>query len=190
MNLSFDEGRLFYDLYAAILSFLNRKLNVAPEPFSNAAEYMSVSPEERLAIRDALFDKRELIDEFVAKNPAQLSAEQLRIVSTWKDVLPGKSYVFRYLKNHTVFLTSGISPAKAYGVVGLADPMEFVVGPSLPRLVTTVLCRFMERSSMTGWSQDTTSPLVVESSECLTRNTRKPKKLLASSLRLGLKPLR
>ncbi len=103
---------------------------------------MSVSPEERLAIRDALFDKRELIDEFVAENPAQLSAEQLRIVSTWKDALPGKFYAFRYLKNHTVFLTSNVSPAKAYGVVGLAEPMEFVIGPSLPRLVTTVLLPF------------------------------------------------
>jgi hypothetical protein len=142
MNLSLNEGKLFYDLYAAILSFVNRKLDVAPEQFSSLAEYMSVSPEVRLAIRDALFDKRELIDEFVTENPAQLSAEQLRIVSTWKDALPGKFYVFRYLKNHTVFLTSGISPAKAYGVVGLADPMEFVVGPSLPRLVTTVLLPF------------------------------------------------
>ena len=142
MNLSLDEGKLFYDLYAAILSFVNRKLNVAPEPFSNAAEYMSVSLEERLAIRDALFDKRELIDEFVAENPAQLSAEQLRIVSTWKDALPGEFYVFRYLNKHAVFLTSDNSPTKAYGVVGLAEPMEFVVGPSLPRLVTTVLLPF------------------------------------------------
>jgi len=142
MNLSLDEGKLFYDLYAAILSFVNRKLDVVPEPFSNAAQYMSVSPEERLAIRDALFDKRELIDEFVAENPAQLSAEQLRIVSTWKDALPGKFYVFRYLKKHAVFLTSDSSPTKAYGVVGLAEPMEFVVGPSLPRLVTTVLLPF------------------------------------------------
>lgn len=142
MNLSIDEGKLFYDLYAAILSFANRKLDVAPERFSNAAEYLSVEPEVRLTIRDALFEKRELIDAFVTENPAQLSAEPLGIVSTWKDALPGKFYVFRYLKNYTVFLTSDISPAKAYGVIGLAEPMEFVVGPSLPRLVTTVLLPF------------------------------------------------
>lgn len=142
MNLSIDEGKLFYDLYAAILSFANRKLDVAPERFSNVAEYLSVEPEVRLTIRDALFEKRELIDAFVTENPAQLSAEPLGIVSTWKDALPGKFYVFRYLKNYTVFLTSDISPAKAYGVIGLAEPMEFVVGPSLPRLVTTVLLPF------------------------------------------------
>ena len=142
MNLSIDEGKLFYDLYAAILSFANRKLNAAPERFSNAAEYISVSPEVRRTIRDALFEKPELIDAFVTENPAQLPAEQLSIVGTWRDAVPGRFYVFRYLKNHTVFLTSDISPAKAYGVIGLADPMEFVVGPSLPRLVTTVLLPF------------------------------------------------
>ena len=35
MNLTFDEGKLFYDLYAALLSFVNRKLQVSPEQFSN-----------------------------------------------------------------------------------------------------------------------------------------------------------
>ena len=30
MNLTFDEGKLFYDLYAALLSFVNRKLAMAP----------------------------------------------------------------------------------------------------------------------------------------------------------------
>ena len=31
MNLTFDEGKLFYDLYAALLSFVNRKLKVSSE---------------------------------------------------------------------------------------------------------------------------------------------------------------
>jgi hypothetical protein len=137
--LSPDEGRLFYDLYAALLSFVNRKLGVSSEQFSDSAEYTFTPPEARVAIRDALFDHRELIDEFIAENPAKLKAEELEIVGTWKDALPGKFYVFRYLKKYTVFLTSGGSPNKAYGVLGLADPLEEVIGPSLPRLVTTVL---------------------------------------------------
>ena len=29
MNVTFDEGKLFYDLYAALLSFVNRKLKVS-----------------------------------------------------------------------------------------------------------------------------------------------------------------
>jgi len=142
MKLTPDEGELFYDLYAALLSFVNRKLEVSPEQFSNSREYMSTPPEARVAIRDALFEHRELIDEFVTENPARLEADQLKIVGTWKHALPGGFYIFRYLKKYTVFLTSDGSPTKAYGVLGLADPMEEVVGPYLPRLTTAVLLPF------------------------------------------------
>ncbi len=145
MNLTFDEGNLFYDLYAALLSFVNRKLKVSSEQFSDSREYTSTPPEARVAIRDALFAHRELIDEFVRDNPAKLTADNLEIVVTWKHAVVGKFYVFRYLKKYTVFLTSGGSPNKAYGVLGLADPLEEVIGPSLPRLVTTVLLPFEGR---------------------------------------------
>lgn len=145
MNLTFDEGNLFYDLYAALLSFVNRKLKVSSGQFSDSREYTSTPPEARVAIRDALFAHRELIDEFVRDNPAKLTADNLEIVVTWKHAVVGKFYVFRYLKKYTVFLTSGGSPNKAYGVLGLADPLEEVIGPSLPRLVTTVLLPFEGR---------------------------------------------
>lgn len=134
MNLTFDEGKLFYDLYAALLSFVNRKLKVSSEKFSDSREYTSTPPEARVAIRDALFAQRELIDEFVGENPAGLSADELEIVGSWKHAVVGKFYVFRYLKKYTVFLTSGGSPNKAYGVLGLADPMKEVIGPYVPRL--------------------------------------------------------
>lgn len=145
MNLTFDEGKLFYDLYAALLSFVNRKLKVSPEQFSDSRGYTSTPPEARVAIRDALFARRELIDEFVHDNPANLKADELEIVGSWKHALPGKFCVLRYLKKYTVFLTSGGSPNRAYGVLGLADPLEAVIGPRLPRLVTTVLLPFKGR---------------------------------------------
>lgn len=141
MNLTSDEVILFYDLYANLLSFVNAKLQVSPETFSDARGYVVTPPEARVAIRDALFNRRELIDEFVAENPAKLKADELEIVGTWKHALPGGFYVFRYLKKYAIFLTSGGSP-KAYGVLGLTDPIESVVGPNLPRLMTTVLLPF------------------------------------------------
>jgi hypothetical protein len=142
MNLTFDEGKLFYDLYAALLSFVNRKLKVSSEQFSDSREYTSTPPEARIAVRDALFAHRELIDEFVKENPAELSSDDLEIVAAWKHAVVGKFYVFRYLTKYTVFLTSGGSPNKAYGVLGLADPLEEVIGPYLPRLITAVLLPF------------------------------------------------
>jgi hypothetical protein len=145
MTLTFDEGKLFYELYAALLSFVNEKLKVFSEQFSNSEEYTSTPPEARVAVRDALFAHRELIDEFVKENPAGLRADDLKVVATWKHAVVGKFYIFRYLTKYTIFLSSGGSPNKAYGVLGLADPLEEVVGPYLPRLINAVLLPFKDK---------------------------------------------
>ncbi len=145
MNLSTEEARLFYDLYAALLAFVNRKLAVSPEQFTNAAEYSATAPEVRVTIRDALFEHRELIDEFVQDNPANLKAEDLEIVRSWKHACVGSFYILRYLKNYTVFLTSGDPQQKAYGVVGLVDSFEDLIGPNLPHLTQAVLLPFRGR---------------------------------------------
>ena len=181
MNLTFDEGKLFYDLYAALLSFVNRKLKVSSETVLRSREYTSTPPEARVAIRDALFDHRELIDEFVKENPAKLAADDLAIVATWKHAVVGKFYVFRYLTKYTIFLSSGGSPNKAYGVLGLADPLEEVIGPYLPRLITTVCCRSRARSSTTVWCPGTTSPSAAASRGCSTRSTSRRRRRLESS---------
>ena len=77
-------------------------------------------------------------------DPAQLSAEELAIVSGWKHAVVGDFYVFRYLKKHAVFLKSE-TPPKAYGVLALASPFEEVVGPYLPVMVKGVLLPINER---------------------------------------------
>jgi hypothetical protein len=121
---------------------VNRKLNVAPEQFSQSTEYTSLPPQTRGNVRDALYGHRELIDEFIAENPAGLSPEELEIVAGWKHALVGRFYIFRYLKKYTIFLSAADPPYKAYGVLGLADPIEEVVGPNLPILANAVLLPF------------------------------------------------
>ena len=139
MNVHPDDGRLFYKLFSALLGYVNRKLNVVSEQFSNENEYTSLSPQTRGKVRDALYSNRELIDQFVAENPAGLSPEELEIVASWKHALVGRFYILRYLKKYTIFLSAADKPYKAYGVLGLADPMEEVVGRPLPVLCNAVL---------------------------------------------------
>jgi hypothetical protein len=69
-------------------------------------------------VRDALFAKRELIERFVQENPAGLPADELAIAASWKHAIVGEFYVFRYLANYTVFLSSS-KVAKAYGVLAV-----------------------------------------------------------------------
>jgi hypothetical protein len=142
MQVFYDDGVLFYKLYAALLGYVNAKLKVIPEQFSDSRDYTAMPPDKRLAVRDALFTHRGLLDQFVEENPVGLSDDELAIVAGWKDALVGQFYIFRYLSKHTIFLSSGGHPNKAYGVLALADPFEDLVGPYLPRLVHAVLLPF------------------------------------------------
>ena len=138
MQVTSDEGKLFYDLYAALLSFVNDKLKVIPEQFADSKGYTALPPGKRLAVRDALFLHRELLDQFVQEDPASLPADKLAIVAGWKHAVIGQFYIFRYLSKYAIFLSTD-SPKKAYGVLALADPFEELVGPYLPRLIHAVL---------------------------------------------------
>jgi hypothetical protein len=138
MRVKFDDGKLFYELYAELLSELNRKKKLIPGLFSSTKKYTSLPPKKRLKVRNALYDDLGSIDEFVAANPFHRSAEDLRIVSSWKLAVVGEFYIFRYLKNYTVFL-SCTEPMKAYGVLALADPIDYLVGPYLPIWTDAVL---------------------------------------------------
>ena len=79
MNLLPEDLRLFYKLYPALLLFVNERHHVL-EGVTTADQLMSLAPEERYKVREALFEQDELIDEFVKLNPAKLSAEELNIV--------------------------------------------------------------------------------------------------------------
>ena len=107
VNLPPEDGRLFYKLYSALMFFANERLRVLDEPVADAEAYEALPPEPRAKVRNALHDKPELIDQFVRENPASLPVEELDIVASWRQALVGKFYVFRHLKKHTIFLSSG-----------------------------------------------------------------------------------
>jgi len=143
MQVTVEEGKLFYRLFSALLGYVNRRLVVIPEQFSDSSEYRLLPPQTRGKVGDALYEHRELIDQFVADNSAGLSFEELDIIARWKNALVGRYYVFRHLKKYTIFLSASDKPPKAYGVVGLADPIEHIVGPQLPILCNAVLLPFL-----------------------------------------------
>jgi hypothetical protein len=142
MQVTIEEGKLFYKLFSALLGYVNGKLSLIPEQFSVESEYTLLPPQARGKVRDALYEHRELIDQFAAENPAGLSQEELEIVTSWKHALVGKFYIFRYLKKHAIFINISNQPYKAYGVLGLADPIEEVVSRPLPVLCNAVLLPF------------------------------------------------
>jgi hypothetical protein len=78
MKLSADDLALFFRLQKALMLYANEQLDALPRVRTEAA-LERISMEDRVRLRDALYDRPELIDAFVAANPARLRG---RAVST------------------------------------------------------------------------------------------------------------
>lgn len=127
----------------APLGFVNEKRRLVPdwpkEPGPGGVVHADADE-----LRGALWRDDALRESFIAANPAGLCERDLGIVASWKRRI-GKSFlVVRHLKGHSVFLEEG-PPARAYGVCGLHDPIEEVVGSHLPVAVEAVLLPFEGR---------------------------------------------
>jgi hypothetical protein len=80
------------------------------------------NPSEILKIRDAVWISDTLREEFIADNPARLSAADLALVESWRHRVVGQFYILRHLKQHSIFLRE--DPPKVYGVLGLVSPLR------------------------------------------------------------------
>jgi hypothetical protein len=144
MLLTPQDAGLFFRLHRTLMFFVNQRLQVLPDDLAGPEEFSALAPEVRLKVRNALLGHTDLVPSFVEENPARLPDDELAIVRSWQHLVAGKFYLFRYLKQYTVFLSTD-EPPVAYGVLALADPLEELVGPYLPVLAETVLLPFKDK---------------------------------------------
>jgi hypothetical protein len=140
MLLSREEVDLLYKLQGALMQFVHEQLKGAgiAEP---TAAYKTFSPEKRQKLAQAFLGRLDLIDAFVAANPARLSQEELEIVSSWRHLVAGRFIALRQLRHYMIFLDCQDSRT-AYGVTGLVDPIQEVIRKALPAMIETVLLPF------------------------------------------------
>lgn len=98
---------------------------------------------ERLHARNFLYDSPDLIGRFLQENPFRLSREDLDIVGSWKHFVKDNFFVSRHLKKYSVFLAANDEP-KAYGVLGISDEIEDLLGSRTPWYVEAVLLPFKD----------------------------------------------
>jgi hypothetical protein len=147
MKLSAEDAGLFYKLSLALLSFTNKKLKFHPDAKTPEA-IKQLTLDEKVAIRNALWEEDDLIESFLKENPFQFSSEEMDIVGSWKHRVKGRFILINHLKSHSILLHD--SEQIAYGVLGLHDELEAVVGPDLPMIVETVLLPFKSRIIFDG----------------------------------------
>ncbi len=141
MQLPPDQVERFYAIWKPLLLHVNRKLRVEPAMLRATADerwdYHKVFP-----IREALWANDPLRHEFIAENPAGLSAADLAIAASWDHRVTGTFCVFRHLRRHSLLIKDG--SREVYAVLGLASTLDEVV-PFTPCYAKMVLLPFEGR---------------------------------------------
>lgn len=138
MLLSPEDARLFFKLMPALQVFANQKLQIIKR-LEHVEHYQKISDEQRIKLRNAFYKSADLIDEFVRENPFGFSADELGIISGWKNFVAGDFMIERVLKKYSIFIDNN----KVYGVLALTQPLHQVLGGMpLPVYVKTVLLPF------------------------------------------------
>jgi len=139
MRLSEEDVKLFYKLNPALLLYVNSEHGVLSN-ITTMDGLMAQPANERVQVRDKLYENIELIDSFADKNPFGFTPDELEIIRSWKHFVRDKFYLYSHLKKYSVFLSSN-SPSKAYGVLSISDSLKDLL-PYLPVMVETVLLPF------------------------------------------------
>jgi hypothetical protein len=139
MNLPQKDADLFYKLMWGLQFFVNQQLNILPE-ISSLKGYIALPSQNKVEVRDHLWAKASIIDDYVSQNPDGLPADDLAIISKWKGFVGGTFQIFRHLKNHTIFISEKSS---VYAVLSLYDFFrDMFPGQPLPINVNAVLLPF------------------------------------------------
>ena len=140
MRLPPEQVKRFYHIWFELLHYVHEQRNLAPN-FPDTPMAMSISPDDALQLRNALWADDALLESFIATNPAGLPSADLVLVASWKYRVDGIFFIVRHLKKYSVFLSEQPA-AHAYGVLGLVSPIEEVVSYSLPIYTHAVLLPF------------------------------------------------
>ena len=140
MKLSQADVKLFYKLHPALLFYGNQEFKIVKD-VPSVDVFIKLPAEEKIKVRDALYERLDLIDAFVNSNPFRFSDEELDVILSWKNLVTGTFQLFRYLKKYAIFLDDS-SSMRAYGVLALMDNFEDILGSSLPIMLQAVLLPF------------------------------------------------
>lgn len=113
MILTKKESKLFFKLYLPLLGYANNH---------------DGKKEKRTIVeaRDILYSNKKIIEDFIKDNPEKLNKEKLNIVKAWRTFIQGDFIFIRSLKKYSIFLSVKGKNTKAYGILGITDPVEDV----------------------------------------------------------------
>lgn len=140
-TLPVNEVELFFHLFWHLLAYTNRQFDIVPGLRSLADFQSGALADDVALIQNKLYSAPEIIKNYTTGNPDKLAPADISVIRSWAHFVHGSFYLVRFLKNYTVFLSSGDQPL-AYAVQGLYDDLAdklALENRSLPILFNTTL---------------------------------------------------
>jgi len=144
-QISYNESKLFYEIWYKLLDFVNKKLDVVNYKIN--PHYLDFHDETLLhKIRNRLWENPKLISEFLDGNNT-LKHEEIRLLKAWeKHHIKGRFFLLKYELEHAIFMRMDKSePSKLYAVKGMTTSVAEIMHLKLPVLLETVLLPFKDK---------------------------------------------
>lgn len=150
MQLTTEEKHDFMRLHAGLLFYLYRQAPDTSPAVDSAEEYMTLPSEIRIYQHMQLSTDPACIDAYLQANPDDLPKADLDEISSWRHMKTDTFCIFRHLKKYTVLIpTEG--PEALYGVVGINEPIQDVLGTTQPLMLETTLMPFRGKITYDGY---------------------------------------
>lgn len=160
MILTDEEAEQFYDLWIALLDFVNQKYELIKELYGMTSP-RGLPLESVALISSKIWEDKNIIDEFIRSDFKKMNEEEIAIVNSWKRAIHGKFIVDRHLRKGSVLIS--VDNNEVYVVKGIYSSWrEMLEGYPMPQIVEASLMPFRDVIIHNG--------IVVPSGVCLGRN--------------------
>jgi hypothetical protein len=147
MILSVEDTALFFKLYKSLLLFINNKWKIYKD-INSFEQFNDLGIKRQIEIRNKLYEDIQIIDEFYAKNPANLTELELGHVLKWKNFIQDKFLFYKQYKKYCAVFYG--KESIVLGVKGLSQPFDEIL-PFFPIYVQTVLLPFKNHIVSDGY---------------------------------------
>ena len=132
------DTRLFYKLYFSVLDYVNALEQIIPNKKIDPNNY--IEPDELVNLIEVFWKAKDrFIDDYVQKNPLNLTYRNLNIIKDFKYGMRKNFLLAVYEKNYTVLNDEGIN----YMVKGLNENLDkFIPAEKTPMLIQTAIMPF------------------------------------------------
>ncbi|MFK5977014.1 MAG: hypothetical protein QM493_10940 [Sulfurovum sp.] len=140
MRLTDKELDQLYKIQSLLFLYANQ-LSKLVKGFSIAEDFLKLSFEDKILIRDTInSDKEWIFDKFAEKYRDDLTKDDIEIILSWKEQVRGRFFIVKQLKKYAKFLSAKDGEDRAYGVYSLNNSFDDFF--HLPVWVETVLLPF------------------------------------------------